>query len=55
MWGSDMEIARSHDLRMGGLGHLGWLGDVTAEAAEDAGDSVGHLWMILHIHTQAQG
>ena len=29
-------------------------GDVTAEAEEDAGDSVGH-WTILHIHTQGLG
>ena len=26
-----------------------------AEAEVDAGDSVGHLWMILHIHTPGQG
>jgi len=30
-------------------------GDVTAEAEVDAGDLVGHWWMILHKHTQGQG
>jgi len=29
--------------------------DVTAEAEVDAGDSVGHWWMILHIQSQGQG
>jgi len=40
---------------MGGLGHLGWLGDATAEVVVDAGDSVGQWWTILHICTQGQG
>ena len=50
-----MGISRSHDLWMGGVGHLGWLGDVTAEVAVDAGESVGQWWTILHIHMQGQG
>ena len=55
MWGLGTGISRSRDFRPGGLGHLGWPGDVTAEAAVDAGESVGQWWMILHIHTQGQG
>src|SRR5882724_13060156 len=54
-WGSDTGIRRSRDLRTGGLGHLGRPGDVTAEAAVDAGNSVGQWWMILQIHMQRQG
>ena len=50
-----MGIGRSHDLLMGGLGRLGQPGDVTAEAAVDAGDSVGQWWTIFHIHVQGQG
>src|SRR5882724_1066963 len=53
--GSDMGISRSRDFRTGGLGHLGWSGDVTAEVTVDTGDSVGQWWMILHIHTQGRG
>src|SRR5882724_1115306 len=53
--GSDTGIGRSRDLRMGGLGHLGWSGDVAAEVTVDTGDSVGQWWTTLHIHTQGQG
>jgi len=42
-------------IRQEGLGHLGWSGDVMAEAEVDIGDLVGQWWMILHIHTQGQG
>jgi len=34
-------------------GHLGWLGDMMAEAEVDTGDLVGQWWTILHIHTRA--
>jgi len=50
-----MGISRSRDLWTGGLRHLGWLGDVMAEAAVDTGESVGQQWTILHIHMQGQG
>jgi len=35
------------------LMHLGWSGDVVAEAEVDAGHSAGQQWMILHTHTRA--